>query len=116
MAVIYISHPFAADPEANRKQVVQIARGLALQGHLPLAPQLLFPNFVDEAVERDLALKLCLDLIGRADEVRAYGKFSEGMRLEIAEAERLGIPVVRETACEPQGGEGRHREPDGREY
>jgi hypothetical protein len=34
-------------------------------------------------------------MVALSDEVRVYGEPSEGMRLEIAEAERLGIPVVR---------------------
>jgi len=32
--------------------------------------------------------------VALSDEVYAYGEPTEGMRLEIAEAERLGIPVV----------------------
>ena len=41
-------------------------------------------------------MQLCLSLVALADEVRVYGEPSKGMRLEIAEAERLGIPVMRE--------------------
>lgn len=62
---------------------------------MPLAPQLFLPQFVDEESERDLALSLCLRLVSRADELWAFGDPTEGMRLEIAEAERLGIPMVR---------------------
>jgi hypothetical protein len=35
-----------------------------------------------------------LKLIALSDEVMTYGVPTEGMRLEIAEARRLGIPVV----------------------
>ena len=70
-------------------------RRLALEGHLPLAPQVILPQFIDEREERDFALRLCLRLIALAEEVRVYGEVSEGMRLEMAEAERLGIPVVK---------------------
>jgi hypothetical protein len=96
MSVVFVSHPYSSDPAANRKRVAAIARRLALAGHLPLPPQLLFPHFIDEHTERDLALKLCLELLALVDQVRVYGEFSEGMRLEIREAERLGIPVIRE--------------------
>jgi hypothetical protein len=65
-----------------------------MEGHLPLPPQLFVPGFIDEATERDLALGLCLKLVALADEVRVYGELTDGMRLEIAEANRLGIPVV----------------------
>src|SRR5262245_17110388 len=94
MAAVFISHPYASDPPGNRALVARIARRLALDGHLPLPPQLLFPHFINEQLERDLALKLCLEMLALADEVRIYGSPSEGMRLEIAEAERLGIAVI----------------------
>jgi len=61
---------------------------------VPIAPQLFLPQFLQETVERELALRLCLRLVGLSDAVYAYGEPTEGMRLEIAEAERLGIPVV----------------------
>jgi hypothetical protein len=59
-----------------------------------LAPQLFLPQFIDELTKRDLALKLCLFLVALSEEVRVFGEPTEGMRLEIAEAHRLGIPVV----------------------
>ena len=91
---IFVCHPFSSIPVQNQRSVRQICRHLALQGHLPLAPQIYFPEFVVEATEREVALRLCLQLIAVADAVWVYGQPSEGMRLEVAEAERLGIPVV----------------------
>lgn len=41
-------------------------------------------------------MRLCLGLVVLADEVRVYGEPSAGMLEEIAEARRLGIPVIRE--------------------
>ncbi len=72
-----------------------ISREVALRGALPLAPQLLLGLALKEPEERDLGLRLCLRMVAMADEVRVYGEPTEGMRLEIAEAERLGIPIVR---------------------
>ncbi len=93
MDIVFISHPFSSNPDWNKGRVAEIARGLALEGKLPLAPQIYLPAFVREASERDLALRLCLQLVAFADEVRVYGEPSEGMRMEIAEANRLGVPV-----------------------
>ena len=96
LRVVFISHLFSDDPEKNGQRVVGIVRQLTEEGHLALAPQIYLPQFIDEKTERPLALRICLELVGLADEVRVYGELSEGMRLEIAEAERLGIPVVYE--------------------
>ncbi len=92
--MIYVCHPYRSDPTGNRRRVARICRPLVRSGHLPLAPQVYLPAFLDEPTERALAMRLCLRLVSLAEEVRVYGEPSEGMRLEIAEAERLGIPVV----------------------
>jgi hypothetical protein len=94
MRTVFVSHPFSRCPDRNRESVAVIARSLVNQGSLPVAPQIYLPQFINEATERDLALKLCLELVALSDEVRVYGEPSEGMRLEIAEARRLGIPVL----------------------
>ena len=91
---VFISHPFSGSPVANVALVRQIAQRLAAAMHLPLAPQLYLPQFIDEATERALALRLCLELVALSDELHVYGEISAGMRLEIAEAHRLGIPVI----------------------
>ena len=96
MSIVFISHPFSSDPALHSSTVVNITRRIALQGHLPLAPQIYLPAFLKEDTERDLALKLCLQFVRLADEVLVYGEPTEGMQLEIAEARRLGIPVNKE--------------------
>ena len=96
MRRVSVSCPFSWNPRRSEIIVARIARQLVAEGSLPLAPQIYFPRFLDEVKERGLALKLCLQLVSPSDEVRVYGDPSEGMRLEIAEAERLGIPVVKE--------------------
>ena len=94
MRRIFISHAYSGDPQTNNSRVSIIARDLVLKGHFPLAPQIYLPHFVDETRERDLALGLCLKLVELANVVRVYGEPTAGMRVEIAEARRLDIPVV----------------------
>jgi len=91
---IFVSHRVSNDPHENMQRVKVIARELALAGQLPLAPHIYLPQLIDEATQRDLALRLCLALVALCDEVQVYGEPSKGMRLEIAAARRLGIPVV----------------------
>ena len=93
---IYLCHPYRSDPTRNRSRVAWICRRLVRSGHLPLAPQVYLPAFLDEATERALAMRLCLRMVGLAEEVRVYGKPSEGMRVEIAEAQLLGTPIAYE--------------------
>ena len=92
---VFVSHPFSSDPDKCRKLVLAIARRLTLQGNFPIAPQIYLPQFLDEREERDLALNFCLKLVAIADEVHVFGQPSVGMEMEIAEAKRLGVPVVK---------------------
>ena len=53
---VYVCHPFGGDPEGNARKVRIICRALVEGGHLPIAPHLYLPAFVDERDERDLAI------------------------------------------------------------
>lgn len=94
---IYVCHPFRCDPERNAVEIGSLARGIAKRGFVPLAPQIYLPEFLDETTEREVALSCCLTLLALSDEFWVYGGPTEGMRLEIAEARRLGIPVIYHT-------------------
>ena len=100
--IAYISHPFASNPEANASAIRKLCRGIALSGVLPLAPQLYLPQFLNEKTHRELAMLYCLKLVGVVGEVWVYGAPTNGMRLEIAEARRLGIPVIYQTMERPR--------------
>ncbi len=92
--VVYICHPYQADPDVNAQRVRGLCGRLVHEGYLPLASQLFLPQFLDEPTERDLALRCCLRMVALADELYVYGEPTEGMKLEIAEANPLGIPVI----------------------
>ena len=65
-----------------------------MDGCLPLTPNTALPCFLEGFTQRDLA---CLSLVHLAREVCFHGEPTEGMRLEIAEARRLRIPVAEVT-------------------
>ena len=92
--VVYVCHRYRGDAQTNSRAVVSVCRSVAMSGAVPLAPQLFLPQFLDELTERDRAIECCLRFVSLVDEVWVFGKVSEGMRKEIAEANRLGIPVV----------------------
>ncbi len=58
MSTIFIYHHYSGDPQGNGSRVMRIARDLAVKGRFALAPQIYFPGFVDEATERERALRL----------------------------------------------------------
>lgn len=66
------------------------------QGYFPIAPHIWLTRFLDDADrgERGLGISFGLRLLSGCREVWVFGsRISEGMRKEIAEAERRSIPV-----------------------
>jgi DNA polymerase III subunit epsilon len=91
---VYVCHPYRNAPKENVERVTAICKALSASGHLPVAPQLYLPQFMDEATDRERALAMCLELLDASDEVRVYGQsITAGMRLEIERAEARGLPV-----------------------
>jgi len=92
---VYIAHPYADDVAGNVERVRTICRAVVAEGHLPVAPQLYLPAFIDETTERELALQFCLALVACCDALWIYGtRISKGMEREISVAQAHGIPVV----------------------
>lgn len=91
---VYVCHPYRNAPAENVERVTEICKALSASGHMPVAPQLYLPQFMDEATEREQALAMCFELLEASDEVRVYGQsITAGMRVEIERAEVRGIPV-----------------------
>lgn len=92
---VYICHPFADDPAGNTAKVLRIARGITANGYLAIAPHLYLPQLLDEATDRERALRLCQRLVESCDIVHVYGtERTPGMELEIAHARARGILVA----------------------
>ena len=92
---VYVAHPYSDDVAGNVERVRVICRAVVDEGHVPIAPHLFLPAFVDEAKERELALHLCTELVACCDALWFYGtRISPGMEREISAAQARGIPVV----------------------
>lgn len=92
---VYVAHPYSDDPVGNVRRVRAICRAVVDEGHVPIAPHLFLPAFVDEATERDLALRICTEFVTCCDALWFYGtRISPGMEREISAAQAHGIPVV----------------------
>ena len=66
------------------------------EGHLPIAPHLLFPQFLNEGIEeeRRLGIAMGMELLALCDEVWVFGEATEGMAAEIAQATAQGKEII----------------------
>ena len=94
--LVYICSPFAWDTERNMEKARHYCRFAVRSACIPLAPHLLFPQFMDDAVaaERSLAMFMDMVLLGRCEQVWVFGSaISAGMAAEIEKAEKRNMPV-----------------------
>ena len=94
--LVYICSPFSGDTETNLKNARRYSRFAVDQGYLPVAPHLLFPQFMDDSIEaeRKLAMQMNIILLTKCRELWAFGdRISRGMSIEIARARWKGQPV-----------------------
>ena len=120
--LVYICSPYSGDIAGNTEKAIKYCRfavdnnAIPLAPHLlfpqfmdeeikycrfavdnnaiPLAPHLLFPQFMDEERERDLAIFMDMVLIGRCEQLWVFGEtITEGMQAEINKANKKGIKI-----------------------
>ena len=92
--IVYICSPFAGDVEGNIKNAKRYCRFAVDSGYIPIAVHLLFPQFMDEEMERELALQMDLVLLEKCDELWVFGKtMTSGMRAEIAYAKNKKMKI-----------------------
>lgn len=92
----YMCSPYSGDVQANTALARQFCGFAISAGQIPLAPHLLFPQFMDDhdPDERELAMSFNRVLLSRCDAVWVYtGQVSKGMRAEIEWARQLELPV-----------------------
>lgn len=99
--LVYICSPFAGNVEENTKRAKKYSRYALDKGNIPLAPHLLFPQFMSDETERDLAMHFNYVLLGKCEELWVFGdKISSGMALEIriAKKRKMKIKYIKEVA------------------
>lgn len=87
--IVYICSPFAGDIENNVKAAQAYCRFAVDQGYIPIAPHLLFPQFLNDQnpKERQLGLFFGNALMSKCSEVWVFGdRISAGMEAEIKRA------------------------------
>lgn len=87
--IVYICSLYAGDAESNIKATQKYSRFAVNKGYIPIAPHLLFPQFMNDAdpTERKLGLFFGNALMSKCSEVWVFGeRISAGMEAEIKRA------------------------------
>ena len=87
--IVFICSPYAGDIEKNVKAARDYSRFAVNKGYIPVAPHLLFPQFMNDAdpLERELGLFFGNALMSKCSEVWVFGSnISTGMQAEIKRA------------------------------
>lgn len=94
--LVYICSPFSGDVAGNTIKAREYSRFAFEQGVIPFTAHLLFPQFVMEETERELAMQMDMEMLEKCDEIWVFGaeeRLSAGMKAEIEYAEQLGMTI-----------------------
>lgn len=92
--LVYICSPFSGDVENNVIKARTYSRYALDRGNIPIAPHLLFPQFMSDESERRLAMHFNYVLLGKCEEVWVFGDYvSQGMAEEIRIAENRNMKI-----------------------
>ena len=92
--VVFVCSPYAGDVEANTRRARRYCRFAVTRGFIPMAPHLLFPQFLndDDPHERELGLSCGNAQMIKCDEIWVFGRtISSGMAAEIEQARRKNL-------------------------
>lgn len=89
--LVYVASAYSGDVTTNTEKAKQYCRFAMEQGQIPMAPHLMFPQFMndDDPDERELAIFMDVILLGKCDELWVFGDtISAGMSVEIDVAKK----------------------------
>ena len=94
--LVFICSPYAGDIPENERKARHFCRFAIEQNCIPIAPHLLFPQFLDDndPEERKLGLFMGCVLLTKCAELWVFGEHvTDGMALEIEKAERRQMSI-----------------------
>lgn len=94
--LVYICSPYSGDIERNTSSAKRYSRFAVVMGYIPIAPHLLFTQFLEEndPDERELGLFFGNVLMSKCTEVWVFGNnISTGMRAEIKRAKHRNYTI-----------------------
>lgn len=94
--LVFICSPYAGDRQRNTERARGFCRFAVSKNCIPIAPHLLFPQFMEEndPAQRSLGIFFGLVLQSKCKEVWVFGRrISKGMAVEIEKARERGLPI-----------------------
>lgn len=94
--LVYICSPYSGDIERNTETARRYSRFAIVMGYIPIAPHLLFPQFLDDSdpEERELGLFFGNVMMSKCVEVWVFGShISSGMKSDIDRAKRKNMLI-----------------------
>ena len=94
--LVYICSPYAGDTETNVEIAREFCATAVARRVLPLAPHLLFPQFMNDTdpADHELAMFFNRVLLSKCEAIWVYtARVSVGMRAEIEWAHHLELPI-----------------------
>lgn len=94
--LVYICSPYAGDTERNAEKARGFCRFAVLRNCIPIAPHIIFPQFMDDddPDQRRLGLFFGLVLQGKCREVWVFGNnITGGMAVEIEKAQQRQLTI-----------------------
>ena len=104
--LVYICSPYAGEPERNTRLAREYCRFAVTRNCIPIAPHLLFPQFMEDSdpEQRRLGLFFGLVLQSKCKEMWVFGQaapgnlsapvnITKGMAVELEKARERGLPI-----------------------
>ncbi len=94
--LVYICSPYSGNVEFNVTNARIYCRYALNNNCIPIAPHLLFPQFMNDEkpADRELAMFMNMVLLSKCDELWVFGDvISKGMGLEIEKAEKRKMKI-----------------------
>ncbi|MEG1550170.1 MAG: DUF4406 domain-containing protein [Ruthenibacterium sp.] len=92
---IYVASKYAGATQTNVANAIRYCRFVIKKRCMPIAGHLIYPQILNDENprEREMGLMFGLALLAVCDEVWCFGEISQGMKMEITEAKRLGKKI-----------------------
>lgn len=92
--IVYICSHYSGNIQKNTERAIKYSRFAVDHGAIPVTSHLYLPLFMNEEIERELAMRMDLILLDRCEAIWVFGdEITDGMKAEIDRAKKRGISI-----------------------